>query len=66
MSVNSDASKCLDNFIEAVYAMYDAASILIEKYKLTPEEVMLAYRATVGMWHRDNEAIGEETDENYE
>lgn len=66
MSVKNEASEALDGFIDAVYAMYDYANTLIKKYGLTTTEVMLAYRATVELWHMDNEEIEKETDDNYE
>lgn len=43
----------VDNFTNAVYALYDAAWILIRKYKFTPQKIMLLYRCTVRTWYND-------------
>lgn len=45
----------ISNFVEAVYAMYDAAWILIHKYELSPESVFATYRLIVREWHKDHE-----------
>lgn len=45
----------ISNFVEAVYAMYDAAWILIHKYEMSPESVFATYRLIVREWHKDHE-----------
>lgn len=48
-------AQAISNFVEAVYAMYDAAWILIHKYELSPESVFATYKLIVQYWHEDHE-----------
>lgn len=45
----------ISNFVEAVYAMYDAAWVLIHKYELSQESVFATYKLIVRYWYEDYE-----------
>ena len=52
MADNNDGRKAeaISNFIDAVYAVYDAAWVLIHDCKLSEKKVFAMYKAIVGTW----------------
>lgn len=52
--------QAISNFVEAVYAMYDAAWVLIHKYELSSESVFATYKLIVRYWYEDHEEVENE------